>query len=157
MKMMFGLVAAAVMLSACGSKNTQEGTTITVPADEGGKSATVRFGGEENGISAPENLPAFAPVYPGAIIQSAISGNEGEAKGMVSFTTDAKATDVLNFYREKGKSAGLKVKGEMAMGPTRILSMGRDGSGSEALQISASPGEEGKVMVAIIYDGTPPS
>lgn len=149
-------VASALLLTACGGKNTEEGTTITVPGGEGGESATVRFGGEDNGIAPPDNLPAFAPIYPGALIQSAVTGAEGEAKGMVSFLTDAKLADVLAFYKDKGKAAGLSVKAEAAMGPGRLLAMG--GAGNDAaMQITATPGDDGKVMVALVFDGSKPN
>lgn len=83
------LAGAALLLAGCGGTNSDEGKKVNLSDGEGG-SATMRYGGEENGIAAPKSLPAFAPVYPGAVIQSAMTGNEGEAKGMVSFQTDAK-------------------------------------------------------------------
>jgi hypothetical protein len=144
------LLGTALLLAACGGKD--EGQKVTVADGEGG-SATVRYGGDENGITAPENLPAFAPVYPGAMIQSAVTGNEGEAKGMVTFLTEAKMADVLAFYKDKGAAAGLKVKAEVAMGPGRMLALSREGGASEAMQITATPGEDGKLMVALVYDG----
>lgn len=145
-----GLMGAMLLIASCGGKD--EGQSVTVADGEGG-SATVRYGGDENGIAAPDNLPAFAPVYPGAMIQSAVTGNEGEAKGMVTFLTEAKMAEVLAFYKEKGAAAGLKVKAEVAMGPGRMLALGRGDSGGEAMQITATPGEDGKLMVALVYDG----
>lgn len=153
MKHLMILSTAALLLASCGGKNADEGTKITVPGGEGGESATVRFGGDDNGIAPPENLPAFAPVYPGALIQSAVTGNEGEAKGMVSFLTDAKQADVLAFYKDKGKAAGMSVKAEVAMGPGRMLAMGSGEGDSPAMQITATPGDDGKLMVAVVYDG----
>jgi len=155
MKRLMILSTAALLLAGCGGKNTDEGQKVTVADGEGG-SATVRFGGEDNGIAAPENLPAFAPVYPGALIQSAVTGNEGEANGMVSFLSDAKQADVLAFYKDKGKAAGMSVKAEVAMGAGRMLAMGSEGGGegdSPAMQITTTPGDDGKVMVAVVYDG----
>ncbi len=143
-------VTTALLLAACGG-GKEQGVTHTVDDGEG-NSATIRFGGDEDGIAAPENLPAFAPVYPGAVIQSAMTGNEGEAKGMVTFLTNAKMAEVLAFYKDKGKAAGLGVKAEVAMGAGRMLAMGADGN-RDALQITATPSDEGRVMVAVVYDG----
>jgi hypothetical protein len=154
MKRLMILSTAALLLASCGGKNTDEGQKVTVADGEGG-TATVNFGGDENGIAAPENLPAFAPVYPGAVIQSAVTGNEGEAKGMVSFITDAKQAEVLAFYKDKGKAAGMSVKAEVAMGTGRMLAMGAEGE-SPAMQITATPGDDGKVQVAVVYDGGKP-
>jgi hypothetical protein len=144
------LLGTALLLLACGGKD--EGEKVTVSDGEGG-SATVRYGGDENGISAPENLPAFAPVYPGAMIQSAVTGDASEAKGMVTFLTEAKQAEVLAFYKEKAAAAGLKVKAEVAMGPGRMLALTREGGANEAMQITTTPGEDGKLMVAVVYDG----
>lgn len=64
--------------------------------------------------------------------------------------------DILAFYKVKGKAAGLGVKAEMAMGAGRMLAMGGEGNDA-AMQITATPADEGKVMVALVYDGTKPS
>lgn len=148
-------ITAALLLAACGGKNEADGTAITMKSDETGNTATLRYGDGEDGIAPPANLPAFAPVFPGAAIQSAISGNEGEAKGMIMMLAKAKTGEVLEFYRQKGKDAGLQVKGEMAMGPSRILAMGPKDGGDGALQITATPsGEEpGSTMITVNYDG----
>jgi hypothetical protein len=145
------ILTGALLLAACGGgDNKEQGITRTVE-DGDGNSATIRYGGGDDGIAPPDNLPAFAPIYPGAMIQSAVTGNEGEAKGMVSFLTSAKMADVVAFYREKGKAAGLSVKGEVAMGEGRMLALG--GEGDKGMQITVAPSDEGRVMVSVVYDG----
>lgn len=152
-----GLAAALLLLVACGGKNEADGVSATVEGDNG-NSATVRFGGGEDGIAPPANLPAFAAIYPGATIQSAISGNEGGAKGMVTMMTSAKMADVLAFYREKGSAAGLMVKAEAAMGNGRMLAMGPKDGGDSALNVTITPSgdADGQTMVAVVYDGGKP-
>lgn len=148
----------ALLLSACGGdKNEAEGQSITV--GKGGDTATVRVGGsEDNGITPPANLPDFAPIYPGATIQSAITGNEGEAKGLVTMVTKASQADVIAFYRDKGKAAGMAVTAEAAMGAARMLTMNRAGkSGDPGLQITVAPLEEGESMISLVYDGGTPT
>lgn len=159
MKQLIGVVAAGLLLAACGGgESTDQGVTHTVDAGDG-NSATVRYGGGDDGIAPPANLPDFAALYPGAVIQSAVTGNEGEAKGMVTYYTPAKMAEVIEFYREKGKAAGMTVAAEAAMGASRMLAMKRDGSNDVGLQITvAPPGEDdGRTMVSVVYDGGKPA
>jgi hypothetical protein len=158
MKQMMALVAAGLLVTACGGgESPGQGVTQTVDAGDG-NSATVRYGGGDNGIAPPANLPDFAAIYPGAMIQSAVTGNEGEANGMVTYLTPAKMADVIAFYREKGKTAGLTVAAEAAMGESRMLAMKRGDSNDVGLQITvAPPGDGGRTMVSVVYDGGKPA
>lgn len=158
MKQAMILMTAGLLVAACGgSESRDQGVTHTVDAGDG-NSATVRYGGGEDGIAPPENLPAFAAIYPGAMIQSAVTGNEGEAKGMVTYLTQAKMAEVIEFYREKGKAAGMSVAAEAAMGEGRMLAMKRDGSNDVGLQVTvAPPGDDGRTMVSMVYDGGKPA
>jgi hypothetical protein len=160
-KQIFGLTAAALLLAACGSEKKQEGVSIdssgdgvtATVTDKDGKEATVRYGGGDEGIAAPENLPAFAPIYADARILSAVTGAEGEAKGMVNFRTKASMADVIGFYRDKAKAEGLSVEAEVQMGAGRMLALTDKASG-RALQLTVNPDEaEGGVMVSLVYDG----
>ena len=155
----FGLCAAALLLAACGSDKPREGVSIdsgddgvtATVTDKDGNQATMRYGGEE-GIAAPTNLPDFAPVYPDAQIISVVTGSEAENKGMVNFRTTASMADVMNFYRDKAKAAGLSVEAEVQMGAGRMLALTDKASG-RALQLTANPDEaEGGVMVGMVYD-----
>jgi hypothetical protein len=152
---------AAALLAGCGGAKKEEGVSIardgdTVTAtvtDADGKSGTVTYGGGEEGIAAPENLPAFAPLYPDARIMTAVTGAEGEAKGMVNFRTRASMADVIGFYRNKAKAEGLSVQAEAQMGAGRMLALADNASG-RGLQLTVTPDEEeGGVMVSLVYDG----
>lgn len=154
-------LTVALLLAACGGEKKQEGVSIdsgddgvtATVTDKDGKEATMRYGGGDAGIEAPANLPDFAPVYAGARIMSAVTGAEGEAKGMVNFRTTAGMGEVINFYRDRAKAAGLKVEAEVAMGAGRMLAMTDKASG-RALQLTVNPDEaEGGVMVGLVYDG----
>lgn len=163
-KQICAFTAAALLLAACGGEKKQEGVSIdsgddgvtATVTDKDGNEATVRYGGGEEGIAVPENLPAFAPLYPQARIMSAVTGAEGEAKGMVVFRTTASMADVISFYRDKAKAAGLKVEGEVQMGGGRMLALTDKPSG-RALQLTVNPdADEGGVMVSLAYDGGKP-
>lgn len=159
MKRMLFLMFAGLLVAACGGggESTDQGVTQTVDAGDG-NSATVRYGGGDDGIAPPENLPDFAAIYPGAMIQSAVTGNEGEAKGMVTYLTKAKMNEVIEFYRAKGKAAGMSVAAEAAMGEGRMLAMKRGDSNDIGLQITvAPPGDDGRTMVSMVYAGDKPA
>jgi hypothetical protein len=135
-----------LLLAACGSPEA----TVTDP--ETGATAKVALPGV-TGIAAPADLPAFAPLMPGATVQSAIRGGEGEARGLVSFTVKSDAAAVISFYRGKGEAAGLRQMAEAASGDGRMLAMGRESSQDAAMQVTVTPFEEdGTVMVALVYD-----
>ena len=54
-------------------------------------------------------MPDFAPLYPGAQVYSSIGRGTGpDAAGTVSFSSKDKAEDILAFYREKAKAAGME-------------------------------------------------
>lgn len=131
-------ITSLALLAACSNASEH---TITDP--ESGESITLRTAEDaEAGIAPPANLPAFAPVYPGATVTASVSGNPDEAKGMVGFTTTDSADAVIAFYRDKAAAAGLAEQAEMNMGGTRILTMGATGSSEAALQLTVSPMEE---------------
>lgn len=137
-----------LLLAACGSPEA------TVTDHETGATAKVALPGV-NGIAAPADLPAFAPLMPGAIVQSAIRGGDGEMRGLVSFTVKADAAGVISFYRGKGEAAGLKQMAEAATGDGRMLAMGRESRQDAAMQVTVTPYEEdGTVMVALVYDAS---
>ncbi|WP_027442471.1 hypothetical protein [Erythrobacter cryptus] len=142
-------LALALLLAACGD-NTNE-TTIT--DSESGESLTLRTADDpDEGIAPPADLPAFAPIYPGGVITASVTGKPGEAQGMVAFTTADSADEVIAFYRERGKAAGLSEQGEMNMSGTRILSMGAGDAAAAAMQVTVSPlDEESRRMVQIVY------
>ncbi|WP_448659515.1 hypothetical protein ACPVPU_03365 [Sphingomonas sp. CJ99] len=142
------ILATLILLAACGGEREQ-----TVRDAETGEAVTIRTAGAGGGgIAAPANLPAFAPIYPGATITAAVTGSAQEAKGMVSFTTGDTPDKVIAFYRERATAAGLVAQAEANMGGARILTMGRQGDGEAALQLTVSPPTEGEPQqVSLVY------
>jgi hypothetical protein len=141
-------LAALALLAACSDASEQ-----TIIDSESGESVTLRTANDtDSGIAPPDNLPAFAPVYPGAVVTASVTGNPDEPKGMVAFTTADSEDAVIAFYRDKAKAAGLAEQTEMNMSGTRILSMGSGNTSDAGLQVTISPvAEENRRMVQIVY------
>jgi hypothetical protein len=142
-------LALAILLTACGGGETEH----TITDSESGESVTLRTADDaDTGIAPPDNLPTFAPVYPGAVVTASVTGNPGEAKGMVAFTTADSDDAVIAFYRDKEKAAGLAEEAEMNMSGTRVLSMGSGNAGDAGLQVTVTPVEgEDRRMVQVVY------
>ncbi len=86
----FGVVfAVALSLAACG----QDGNTVQSEAN----------------AKAVAIMPAFAPLYPGADVQTSIGGGTGPAAaGTGTFTTPATPDEIIGFYRDKAVAAGMQ-------------------------------------------------
>jgi ABC-type glycerol-3-phosphate transport system substrate-binding protein len=141
-------LAALALLAACSDASER-----TITDSESGESVTLRTADDPDaGIAPPANLPAFAPIYPGAVVTTSVTGNPDEQKGMVAFTTSDSEDAVIAFYRDKAKAAGLAEQAEMNMSGTRILSMGSGNTGDAGLQVTVSPlDDEDRRMVQIVY------
>jgi ABC-type Fe3+-hydroxamate transport system substrate-binding protein len=104
------LALAAIALHGCGrsdesakvtsSTNGSGGQTVTVN-DGHGTQVTVNAG---PGASA--STPSYAPVYPGATIETSVSAPD--KGGMVTFQTTASRDTIIAFYKKSAASAGMK-------------------------------------------------
>ncbi len=71
---------------------------------EGGKTASVEFGG------AVKSLPAWVPDYPGSTGTFSMHGNAAEGEGgNFVFTTKDSPSHVMQFYQDKARERGMKV------------------------------------------------
>lgn len=145
------LAIAAVALAACGKK--EEGAKPSVTATPGGY--TVRSGDGKAvvtsgvGAIATTGLPDFAPVYPGAAIQSSAAGI-GDANtngGMVVFTTSDAPDKVLAFYRGKAQANGLKSQLDADMGAARQFAANDEATGRVLQVIVSSQGGASQVQL----------
>lgn len=93
---------------------TAEGKT-EVDASSSGESGSVHVTGPEGaevtwGGTAPKDLPAWVPIYPGSDVQAALDATNGEGRtASFSITTSDSVDDVVQFYESKLGDAGLKV------------------------------------------------
>lgn len=146
---------AALSLGACGKK--EDGGKPTVTATPGGYTvksndgtATVTTGaGAANAADA--GLPAFAPLYPGAQVQSTAAGigDDKTNGGMVVFLTTDSPDQVLAFYRSKALANGLKSQLDANMGAARQFAANDEATG-RALQVIVS-GQAGASQVQLIW------
>jgi hypothetical protein len=66
----------------------------------------------------PENFPSDFPVYPGATVESSLTGNQtGSANGIwVTFTSPDKMEKIADFYKTQLKNKGWTQTGTMDVG-----------------------------------------
>ncbi|MBL8548603.1 MAG: hypothetical protein JNJ73_01355 [Hyphomonadaceae bacterium] len=103
-------------------------------------------------LSAPFNLPAYAPLRPGAAIEiSQATAPSGEPGGLVTFSTDQAPRAVGDFYKGRLQREFGAVS-DAANGPIRQLAAAR---GAERVDISIMPAEGGaRVTIAYVLAPT---
>ncbi|MCZ8088127.1 hypothetical protein [Brevundimonas sp.] len=96
--------------------------------------------------------PAFAATYPGAEIEQAtLSEADGAAGGLMVFTTEAPAEEVIAFYRARAEAAGLAPTMAMAQGDTQAYGAAHPQSGA-TLSVVASP-DGARTSVQLSWSG----
>jgi len=116
LRLVFVPAVVALSLAACGKPDA--GDPAAGKVSDG--AASVATGPAAVATAAVE-LPDFAPVYPGSEMKSTATGI-GDAKtngGMAVFVTPDSPDQVLAFYREKARTAGLEVQLDADMGAVR--------------------------------------
>lgn len=147
----------AVALAGCGEGSDDSGTGnggLNATLEDGTKVSSATSG---TGLAAPANLPAFAPVYPGARIDNVVVNDRSANKGILSFTAAATAQDVARYYKEQGQSAGLELRQDMEQSGSHTIMLAKAGKPGEdiGMQINIGPSmqEQGKVVAVITYAG----
>ncbi|MBX3477775.1 MAG: hypothetical protein KF910_09210 [Brevundimonas sp.] len=127
------LVALTCALTGCGERETR------VHANpETGENVTLRTG---SAIAAPRNMPDFAPLYPGARIESVLEGNgsAGNRGGMVAFRTADSTGRVAAFYRDRLDASGLSERNDADMNGSLILTASATGDVDRGVQVTIAP------------------
>ena len=135
------LSLSLIGLAGCGrSDNSVKVTThsdgtqsVTVTDDKGTK---VTVAGE--GASA--NMPAYAPLFPGATVESTVT--TPEKGGLVMFKTTAAAQDVIDFYKKSTSAAGYKEKFSMTTGDTMTFGAATENP-EHSVNVTATKGDDG--------------
>lgn len=160
---------AALSLAACGKKEEKAGVTVssggvTVRGKDGAvvtstNDGTVVIKGKDgqavmaSGPNATAAMPSFAPLYPGATIESSIAGLTSEDKkangGAVTYSVKATPQEVVTFYKEKAKAAGLSAKMETNMGSSAMYAA-EGSSADKGFQVIAS-NADGATSVTVTW------
>jgi hypothetical protein len=103
--------------------------------------------------SAP-TPPAYAPLYPGAVLESSAvsNGSSASPSATITFHTTAKPSDVIGFYRHAAQVSGLDSTFSSQSGDDELFSAGRQGS-EDGMQVIATPAEGG-ASVQLFWTGS---
>ncbi|MBX3479494.1 MAG: hypothetical protein KF842_03775 [Caulobacter sp.] len=103
--------------------------------------ATVSVGS----AAAKVATPAYAPIYPGAVVASSVIGESGVGSGgSVDYRVDASPATVIAFYEARMKKIGKTISMKQDMGDNvHMLTAGDSGDGRGAVQVIASPSGKG--------------
>lgn len=147
------VIAAAVLLSACGSSEkstTVAGTTYTSDDSKGTASITTDKGSirtAEGAAAQQVVMPAYAPLYPGATVTSVIeTESEGRKSKMVTLSTPDALSKVTDYYKGTLAKAGWKVPSSFLSDDGGMLSGEKDG---KSVSIALSREDDGKSNVLV--------
>jgi hypothetical protein len=121
------------------------------------KGAIVSSSDGKDGLAAPKDLPAFAPVYPGAVIKTQISdvvggGDKGKGLLLVMQTADPVAK-VAAFYDAKAKEAGVTPGMFVNDADSAVRIIGSADGKAEGALIAISKSDEGAGTEIVITSG----
>tara|TARA_R110000824_G_scaffold61818_2_gene164052 strand:- start:585 stop:1091 length:507 start_codon:yes stop_codon:yes gene_type:complete len=161
------ILPLAFAITACGS-NGDEMASGSFGDGDGNKGNYTVFGDEANsatvikmdagelrlatGDQAVKELPMDIKLYPGAEIQTSMSGaGEGKSGAMVVFSTTDSADEVIAFYHKELESNGIMFKTEIKSGDMRVI--GGERPDGESVHISVAESPDGRVTATIIVGG----
>jgi hypothetical protein len=169
MRPSFAMLLAALALAACGksdkdsshvvisgkdgdvtitSNGTSNGEHVTMKGADGKSTVEINAGG----MGANVKLPDFVPLYPGAKVQSSVTGTgNGGSGGTYVFDTSAAPADVVAFYKAKSTAAGFAETLNIANGQG-ITFVASAASGKKSIQVVAVKGDNGS-HVQVIWGG----
>lgn len=163
-------VSAVVLLAACGKKEESGTPTSAQPQAKGQPPAAGPVGPEQAVTSGGATVsvgeaasrvatPAYAPLYPGAVVSTSVVGESGVGMGgSVVYKVNATPAAVIGFYEGKVKAAGKPVTMNAEMGANvRMLTAGDSGDGKGAVQVIASPAGDGSEVQLTWSDEDAPS
>jgi hypothetical protein len=147
------IIAAAVLLTACGSSEkstTVGGTTFASDDSKGTASITTEKGTirtAEGDAAARVVMPSYAPLYPGATSTSVIeTESEGRKTKMVTLSTPDAIGKVIDFYKGTLAKSGWKVPSSFLSEDGGMMSGEKDG---KTVSIAVSRGDDGKTSALV--------
>lgn len=136
--------ALALGLGACDA-----GRDRTPPDPDGGDNVTLTAG---PGARAPQSMPDFAPLYPGARIESVMADGRSGGGGMVTFRADASGVEVADFYRRALDRSDLTDRTDVEMNGVLMITGDAADDPDRGLQVSIAPDAEDRgSVVTLVY------
>jgi hypothetical protein len=153
-------------VAACGSNDSEmasgsfddgnDGSYSVRGNDENGETVIKTEKGEmriATGAKAARDLPLGIKLYPGAEIQTSMSGmGEGKSGAMVVFKTTDSADNVIEYYRKQMKSKSIAVKTEIKSGDMQMI--GGERADGDGVHISVSKSPDGSVTGTVVAGGS---
>lgn len=95
--------------------------------------------------------PAFAALYPGAVVEGDPTIADGVAGpgGLLTFSTEAEPGAVVDFYKRRAEASGLSPV--MAMNQGEAIAYGAGSAEGATIQVVASPSEDGGTSVQLSW------
>lgn len=149
-------IGLTATLSACDQK-PKDNQTVTINGNGGnltisgnGQHFTMKandgkstFEVNGSGMSPNVDMPAFAPLYPGAKVTASMAAASKDGKGgMVAFQTSSPAADVVAFYKQKAMAYGMNDNLDSSTGGT-LMFVASAKEGKQSLQVVASGASSG--------------
>ncbi len=135
------LCLSLVGLGACGRSDDSpkvtthnNGTQTFTVTDDKGTKVTVA------GPGASADTPAYAPLFPGATVESSVTTSD--KGGIVAFKTTAPPQAVIAFYKKSAATVGFKDNLDMTTGDTMSYSASNE-SHEHSLNVVAAQNEDG--------------
>lgn len=115
---------------------SNDGGTVTMQSKEGG-TGTFAYGTN----AAKQPLPLDLPVFPGAVVSTAMTGSQdGKSGGM--FTIESKtgtAQQIADFYKAEAEKRGMTVE-MIGLTGTNIAGFSATSKNHQSMKLSARPG-----------------
>lgn len=160
------IVPIVMMAVSCGSSDeiasgefdTGDGDTgsYSVSGDGGNtetviksKDGEVRF---SSGDKASGDLPMGIALYPGANVQSSMTGmGNGQSGAMVVFSSSDSVDEVLGFYRKQLNDKDIDIETEIKSGAMQMIGGKREDG--ESVTVSVTDNGQGGVTTTILAGG----
>lgn len=152
MRVYFLSLACLVSLAGCDRNREEQHVTVSGGSmSVSGNGAHMSFkdaSGQQtveinsNGGAAPANLPSFVTIYPGAKVQSSVTGSSANGNGgTIVIQTSASIPNLIAYYQKKSAAAGFGETMNMATGGTTMFTAGSKDN-KRTIEVVASASKE---------------
>lgn len=143
-----------VMLAACGDGAGLPGSSVDTELKDG---TVMSYATTSKGLTAPADMPSFAPIYPGGVIDNVNTNKDKPGRGVLGFRAKASVEEVVQFYRQNAEKSGLKLMDDQGGAGGQMLTFVKPDGPSEGhgVQVTIVPdmANAGGVVVAMMYAG----